>query len=256
MKKKKQKQFISSIEERQVSERQESVADFLRRYAIRYHNADFISSDPVQFPHRYHAKADIEISGFLTAFLSFGARPQILKAAERLDILMGRSPLQYVLSEEWKRDFRGEESFYRTVSKNRMGQMFYWLYTIYSKYTNMEDALLHEVQGTPMQRLCRLLGVSDKAPQKKLNMFLRWMIRRDSEVDFGIWAHFSPCELIIPLDTHVSDMAFRLELTQSRSYTLNNAKAITRALAEVFPEDPCLGDFALFGYGINREADV
>lgn len=81
---------------------------------------------------------------------------------------------------------------------------------------------------------------------------MRWMIRRDSEVDFGIWRNFSPCELIIPLDTHVSEMAFRLELTRSKSYTLNNARTITAALAEVFPEDPCLGDFALFGYGINE----
>ena len=120
----------------------------------------------------------------------------------------------------------------------------------------MEDALLCETDGTPMQRLCRLFGVSDKAPQKKLNMFLRWMIRRDSEVDVGIWRNFSPCELIIPLDTHVSEMAFRLELTRSKSYTLNNARTITAALAEVFPEDPCLGDFALFGYGINELLNV
>ncbi len=90
----------------------------------------------------------------------------------------------------------------------------------------MEDALLCETDGTPMQRLCRLFGVSDKAPQKKLNMFLRWMIRRDSEVDFGIWRNFSPCELIIPLDTHVSEMAFRLGLTRSKSYTLNNARTM------------------------------
>lgn len=133
-----------------------------------------------------------------------------------------------------------------------MAQLFHWLYTIYNRYESMEDALLCETDGTPMQRLCRLFGVSDKAPQKKLNMFLRWMIRRDSEVDFGIWRNFSPCELIIPLDTHVSEMAFRLELTRSKSYTLNNARTITAALAEVFPEDPCLGDFALFGYGINE----
>lgn len=229
-----------------------SASDFLRRYAAQYHHSDFISSDPVQFPHRYHAKADIEISGFLTAFLSFGARPQILKAAERLDVIMNRRPLQYVLSEKWKTDFCGEASFYRTVSKNKMAQLFYWLHTIYNSYESMEDALLCEANGTPMQRLCRLFGVSDKAPQKKLNMFLRWMVRRDSEVDFGIWTHFSPCDLIIPLDTHVSEMAFRLELTKSKSYTLNNAKAITKALEEVFPGDPCLGDFALFGYGINR----
>ena len=226
---KEQEQFISYITERQTHEGQMAVADFLRKYASRYHNSDFISSDPVQFPHRYHSKA-----------------------AERLDSIMNRQPLQYVLSGNWKIDFCGEESFYRTVSKNKMAQLFYWLHTIYNRYESMEDALLCETDGTPMQRLCRLFGVSDKAPQKKLNMFLRWMIRRDSEVDFGIWRNFSPCELIIPLDTHVSEMAFRLELTRSKSYTLNNARTITAALAEVFPEDPCLGDFALFGYGINE----
>lgn len=96
----------------------------LRKYAVRYHNSDFISSDPVQFPHRYHSKADIEISAFLTAFLSFGARPQILKAAERLDSIMNRQPLQYVLSGNWKIDFCGEESFYRTVSKIRWHNCF------------------------------------------------------------------------------------------------------------------------------------
>lgn len=243
---------MTCIMEQQIKNSQDSVVVFLQRYASQYHNSDFISADPVQFPHRYHLKADIEISGFLTAFISFGARPQILKAAGRLDVIMDRKPFQYVLSGQWKTDFCGEESFYRTVSKNKMAQIFYWLYTIYSSHESMEDALLCGAEGNPMQRLCRLFGVSDKAPQKKLNMFLRWMIRRDSEVDFGIWTHFSPCELIIPLDTHVSEMAFRLELTKSKSYTLNNAKAITRALAEVFPEDPCLGDFALFGYGINE----
>lgn len=228
-----------------------SASDFLRKYAAQYHQAFFIVSDPVQFPHRYTAKADIEISGFLTAFLSFGSRPQILKAAERLDTLMGRKPLEYVLSEKWKLDFRGDESFYRTVSKNKMAQLFYGLYEIYRVHGSMEEILLRLPEGIPLQRLCRVLGVSEKSPQKKLNMFLRWMIRRDSEVDFGIWTSFSPKDLIIPLDTHVSEMAFRLGLTSSKSYTLNNAKTITRALAEVFPEDPCLGDYALFGYGVN-----
>ena len=82
-----------------------------------------------------------------------------LKAAERLDSIIGnRQPLQYVLSGNWKIDFCGEESFYRTVSKNKMAQLFYWLHTIYNRYESMEDALLCETDGTPMQRLCRLFG--------------------------------------------------------------------------------------------------
>lgn len=81
-------------------------------------------------------------------------------------------------------------------------------------------------------------------------MFLRWMIRRDSEVDFGIWRNFSPCELIIPLDTHVSEMAFRLELTRSKSYTLNNARTITAALAEVFPKTLVWGILLCLAMGL------
>ena len=103
--KKEQEQFISYITERQTHEGQMAVADFCGNMLSGIITSDFISSDPVQFPHRYHSKADIEISAFLTAFLSFGARPQILKAAERLDSIMNRQPLQYVLSGNWKIDF-------------------------------------------------------------------------------------------------------------------------------------------------------
>ena len=85
---KEQERFVAYITKQQCVNEAASVTDFLRKYAFRYHNSAFISSDPVQFPHRYHRKEDIEISGFLTAYLSFGARPQILKAAERLDAVM------------------------------------------------------------------------------------------------------------------------------------------------------------------------
>lgn len=78
------------------------------------------------------------------------------------------------------------------------------------------------------------------------------MIRRDSAVDFGIWRRMSPADLIIPLDTHVCRVAFLLELTDKPSFSLSAARCITEALAEVFPGDPCLGDFALFGYGVNH----
>ena len=128
---KEQERFVAYITKQQCVNEAASVTDFLRKYAFRYHNSAFISSDPVQFPHRYHRKEDIEISGFLTAYLSFGARPQILKAAERLDAVMQHNPLVYVLSKDWKSDFCGEESFYRTVSKNKMGELFHWLHEIW-----------------------------------------------------------------------------------------------------------------------------
>ena len=97
-----------------------------------------------------------------------------------------------------------------------------------------------------------ILGVSSASPQKKLNMFLRWMIRPQGPVDFGIWQSFSPSELLIPLDTHVCRIACDLGLIPKPTFSLRNARLITEALAEVFPGDPCLGDFALFGYGVSH----
>lgn len=104
-----------------------------------------------------------------------------------------------------------------------------------------------------MEKLCAFLEVSAKSPQKKLNMFLRWMIRRDSEVDLGIWESFDRKDLIVPLDTHVCRVAYYFKLTDTETFSLKNARRITAALAEVFPDDPCLGDFALFGLGVNGE---
>ncbi|ELP94765.1 hypothetical protein EIN_341630 [Entamoeba invadens IP1] len=232
--------------------KKEEVDKFLLKYAKEYHTKEFIKSDPIQFPHRYLRKQDIEISGFVTSFLSFGSRPLIIKAAESVDVLFSKAPLEYVKGEKWREDFIGNETFYRTISKGRMRELFEWLHMIYTTNESMEDAI-QTLEGTPMERLCTLFGVTSNAPQKKVNMFLRWMIRKDSEVDFGIWKSFSQQDLLIPLDTHVSQIACQIGLTKSKSYSLSNARTITKELNIVFPGDPCLGDFALFGFGVNEQ---
>ena len=227
---------------------------YLCKWAEEYHCSDFIAADPVQFPHRYTVKEDIEISGLLTAVLSFGNRIQILKKADELDRIMGHAPLAYVLSGKWKDDFPESDgrSLYRMLSYADVRGYFEKLYRVYAAGKTLEDAL-KEYKGIPMQQLCSFLGVSDRSPQKKLNMFLRWMIRTGSPVDFGIWSTMSASQLVIPLDTHVCRVAYQLGLTESASFSLNNAKKITAALEKVFPGDPCLGDFALFGYGVNHK---
>lgn len=219
-----------------------------------YHRADFIQSDPVQFPHRYTLKQDIEVSGLLTAIMSFGNRKQILKKADELHGLMGDSPYQYVLSCQWEKDFPSgaTNSFYRMLSYADFYGYFRRLYIAYTQFESLEEALML-YPGIPMEKLCAFLEVSAKSPQKKLNMFLRWMIRTGSPVDFGIWSTMSASQLVIPLDTHVCRVAYQLGLTESASFSLNNAKKITAALEKVFPGDPCLGDFALFGYGVNHK---
>lgn len=201
----------------------------LLAWAREYHCAAFIQGDPVQFPHRYTQKQDIEVSGLLTAIMSFGNRRQILKKADGLHGLMGASPYRYVLSCRWKEDFlpTDRSSFYRMLSHADFYTYFARLYAAYTRF------------------------VSAKSPQKKLNMFLRWMIRKESEVDFGIWKSFDRRDLLIPLDTHVCRVAYLLGLTDTETFSLKNARNITEALAEVFPDDPCLGDFALFGSGVN-----
>ena len=219
-----------------------------------YHRADFIQSDPVQFPHRYTLKQDIEVSGLLTAIMSFGNRKQILKKADELHGLMGDSPYQYVLSCQWEKDFPSgaTNTFYRTLSYADFYGYFRRLYIAYTQFESLEEALML-YPGIPMEKLCAFLEVSAKSPQKKLNMFLRWMIRRDSEVDLGIWESFDRRDLIVPLDTHVCRVAHYFKLTDTETFSLKNARQITVALAKVFPDDPCLGDFALFGLGVNGE---
>lgn len=226
----------------------------LLEWADTYHCAEFIENDPVQYPHRYTRKQDIEISGLLTAIMSFGNRKQILKKADELHARMGESPYQYVLSRQWEKDFpvADRSSFYRMLSYSDFNGYFRRLKRAYSCFGSLEDALwVHS--GSPMEKLCAFLEVSARSPQKKLNMFLRWMVRKESEVDLGIWTSYSRGDLIIPLDTHVCRVAYALHLTETETFSLKNARRITDALAEVFPDDPCLGDFALFGYGVNNK---
>lgn len=240
----------------------QKLAEQLRAWASHYNNRElFLQNDPIQVPSRYcnGRIQDLEISAFLTAYLSFGNRKQIVKTALRLDEMMHHQPLQYVLSMQWEHDFPSTDttSFYRTVSHQAMNAIFDRLYDIYDVFETMEEAACsisqHFDENAPFHKICRLFGVSDKSPQKKLNMFLRWMVRTDGIVDFGVWHAFSPADLIIPLDTHVAQMAFKLGLVPSQTYSLNTAKTITRSLSEVFPGDPCLGDFALFGYGVEND---
>jgi uncharacterized protein (TIGR02757 family) len=131
---------------------------------------------------------------------------------------MGDSPYQYVLSCQWEKDFPSgaTNSFYRMLSYADFYGYFRRLYIAYTQFESLEEALML-YPGIPMEKLCAFLEVSAKSPQKKLNMFLRWMIRRDSEVDLGIWTIIHPTELYIPLDAHVAKMAHQLGITTRKT---------------------------------------
>ena len=225
--------------------------------ANKYETADFIPKDPVQFPHRYKKKQDIEITGLVTALMSFGNRKQIICKADKLCFMMGKSPLEYVKGRGFEKDFscNDNRSFYRMLSHANFREIFEKLYKVYTNAESMEDYVL-SFNGNAMEKMCAFLEVSPKSPQKKINMFLRWMVRRNSSVDFGLWEKFDSADLIIPLDTHVAHMAKVYGITEKEVYSLASAKRITNALSEVFPGDPVRGDFALFGVGVENAEPV
>lgn len=244
--------------------------DNLKRWAEQYETAEFIQSDPVQFPHRYDSRVNIEISAFVTAWIAWGSRKQIIKKADFIDreIFHG-APYHYIVgtdtqgaAPEWKQYKGSTESFYRTFTFGDFHDLCARLYDVYTSAESMEAAIkkTHETNGeTALSTLQSLFGSVNGIPDfetqsacKRLCLFLRWMCRKGSPVDFGLWTVCEPRNLIIPLDTHVHKQAIRLGLTTRRTSDLRTAIEITDRFAEIFPDDPTKGDFALFGYGVNN----
>lgn len=244
--------------------------DNLKRWAEQYETAEFIQSDPVQIPHRYDSRVNIEISAFVTAWIACGSRKQIIQKADFIDreIFKG-APYHYIVgtdtqgtAPEWKQYKGSKEIFYRTFTYADFHDLCARLHHVYTNWESMEAAIKysHEINGEPsLQTLFSLFGsvkgIPDGTTQtacKRLCMFLRWMCRKGSPVDFGLWDVCDPRNLIISLDTHVHKQALWLGLVKRRTPDLQTAIEITDRFAEIFPDDPTKGDFALFGYGVNN----
>ena len=237
----------------------------LQAWAGTYNVESFIQDDPVRFPHRSTGKRDIEISAFLTAWISYGRRELILRKAEWLHDRMGTSPYEWICEDGFQRLIPtvapgGRDTFYRFYTFSDLRALCSRLKCIYTEFDSMEDALAANPHADPVRKLQDLFSgikgipvMNGTSACKRLAMFLRWMVREDGIVDFGIWkTAVRPSQLIIPLDTHVHQISLELGLTRQKSATLKTALEITEALSHVFPDDPCLGDFALFGYDINK----
>lgn len=249
----------------------------LRYLADKYETKDFIEADPIQFPRKFcidtdyagrimDDKRNVEISGFITAWLSYGNRTQIIKTVEKLHILMGWKPYDYLMSQEWREFMDNRARLYRFNTYGDYAELLERLYSIYSLYTDLESAVLssrYNAEFTPEDAYIEKLqflfedisGIPElwsKSACKRLAMFLRWMIRRNSPVDMGIWERCQPEKLIIPLDTHVHQQALKMGITKRKSADMRTAKEITDYFNDIFPGDPAKGDFALFGYGVNN----
>lgn len=232
-----------------------------------YETPDFVKADPVQIPARYYYNSDqrnLEISAFITAWIAWGSRKQIIEKADFIDreIFKGE-PAKYILSEDWRQFLNSSENLYRTFNYGDFFAICQRLWSVYQAKETLEQYLAETkgvVANSTVLYIIQLTfgeinGIPNEKSQsacKRLNMFLRWMCRQKSPVDFGIWTICPQNKLIIPLDTHVHKQALRLGLVKRRTPDLQTAIEITDRFAEIFPDDPTKGDFALFGYGVNN----
>ena len=242
---------------------------FLDEKAAQYESLDFISADPIQIPHSFTKKVDIEISGFLAATIAWGNRKSIITNAQKMMGLMDNAPHDFVLHHQEKDLKRFEGFVHRTFNAEDMSYFVRALKHIYTQHHGLEAVFAHATQKTDLQTAIHHFKqlffslshpsrtqkhVSDPlkgSAAKRLNMYLRWMVRSDKKgVDFGLWKSISPAQLSCPLDVHSGNVARKLKLLKRKQ---NDAKALVELdhnLRKMDAQDPVKYDFALFGLGV------
>ena len=243
--------------------------DFLDTKVIQYNNYKFIESDPIQIPHQFSKKEDIEIAGFLTASIAWGNRKSIINNAKRMMDLLDHSPFDFIINHQ-ETDLEKLQGFvHRTFNDVDFTQFIKSLKHIYLNHHGLEAVFTQYAEKQSMQNAISKFKttffeinhlqrtqkhISDplkNSAAKRLNMFLRWMVRNDKTgVDFGIWENLSPSQLSCPLDVHSGNVARQLGLLNRKQ---NDAKALLEldtALRQLDANDPVKYDFALFGLGV------
>ncbi|MEI7487658.1 MAG: TIGR02757 family protein [Chryseobacterium sp.] len=250
----------------------EELKSFLDEKADQYNNPDFIENDPIQIPHRFALKQDIEIAGFLSATISWGNRKAIIKSAEKMLDIMGNSPYDFVMNYSEK-DLESiqDKSIHRTFNGQDFTYFIKQFNRIYKENGSLEDLFLIKNSETNFSRSIerfrtQFLGIEKhrthkhvsspykNSSTKRIIMFLRWMVRQDKRgVDFGIWESIDQKYLSIPLDVHTGNISRKLGLisrTQNDWKTVEELDVIIRRFDET---DPAKYDFALFGLGVTKE---
>lgn len=250
-----------------------SVSDLLNTAAAVWNNPDFIESDPISVPHRFTRLQDKEIMGFWAATLAWGQRKTIINSALRLSELMDHAPYDFVLNHEESDRARFSDFKHRTFQYTDTLWFLHWLQEYYRQEQSLETAFFRHMSPGDVTVEKALSGFHDRffdhpyAPArtrkhvatpargstcKRLNMFLRWMVRKDDRgVDFGIWNRISPSQLLIPLDVHVDRVARRLGLLSRPQTDWLAVLELTENLRKFDPGDPARYDFALFGMGVS-----
>lgn len=241
----------------------------LREWADEYEQPFFIQNEPILFPRRLYDQGarieDIEISAVISSWMAYENRKPIIKKLFEIHDMLGKSPLDYIRSRKWER-YAGchNLSLYRFYTLHDFYNLCRLLYKVYDEYASIHSMSIQRSHKTPLDFLMDLfnntitehiMGFPETkySPCNKLCLLLRWMVRRNSPVDMGLWTNLEQEDLLIPLDTHVHRIARELWLTKRPSVDMETAIEITEEMKQVFPNDPARGDFALFGYGINNK---
>ena len=244
----------------------DAIKEYLDEQTIRINTPAFIESDPVQFPRRYTRLQDIEIVSFLTATITWGRRPLILKSAERMFSKMGQSPYDFVMNEGYKT--LRTANIHRTFFEQDLAYMLIGYRDILLRFESIKAFLesipeLHTPWDIAAVLYSEIKKANDNYPNskcfsshleksalKRFNLALRWLVRNDGIVDLGVWTFMNPSQLYIPLDVHVGNMARKLNLLQRTSNDRKAVEQLTGRLREFCPDDPIKYDFALFGIEI------
>jgi uncharacterized protein (TIGR02757 family) len=247
----------------------DELKDFLEAKVIQYNTIGFIETDPISLPHRYTLKEDIEVAGFLVASIAWGNRKMILTSGHRMMEMMSDSPYDFIMNHEDYHLDKLAGFVHRTFNSVDFIHFIKALQHIYIHKQGLEGVFdLYQTNESLQPAIHQLYKVFFETPHcqrtvkhisdpfkgsaaKKINMFLRWMIRKDNTgVDFGLWSSISPSKLSCPLDVHSGNVARILGLLTRKQ---NDARALLELDANLRlldPKDPVKYDFALFGLGV------
>ncbi|MBE4949583.1 TIGR02757 family protein [Chryseobacterium culicis] len=250
----------------------DELKDFLNEKADQYNAPDFIENDPIQIPHRFSLKQDIEIAGFLAATISWGNRKSIINSADKMLDIMGNSPYDFVMNYS-ENDLKNiqDKSIHRTFNGQDFSYFIRQFHRIYKENDSLEslfkvkeeeNSFLHAIERfrigfleTEKHRSHKHISSPYKnSSAKRIIMFLRWMVRKDKRgVDFGIWENIDQKNLSIPLDVHTGNISRKLGLISRTQNDWKTVEELDIAIRKFDEKDPAKYDFALFGLGVTKE---
>jgi len=246
------------------------IKDFLEEKYFQYNREAFIESDPIQIPKQFEEAEDIEIAGFLAATIAWGQRRTIISNMNRMLNWMDNTPYDFILNAEENdleifrdfkhRTFNGEDCIFFLKSLKNIYQNHSGIKAIfennYLKNSNIKESLkafrevFFEIPYPPRTQK-HVADISKKSSAKRLNMYLRWMVRRDQQgIDFGLWNNIAMKDIYIPLDVHSGNVARKLGLLKRKQNDWKAVEELTEKLRQFDPHDPVKYDFALFGLGV------